>query len=277
MLLWRTRRPQPHLPEHTRAMSTQSADQRDVPSEASGLRWRRALGLQFLGPVQGSGLRDPSFLVRRIDDQVVQLSELLHLVVVHAEPPRTSAEVADAVSAAYGRTLTAEGVEHLVATRLAAARTGRGDRGRGAPSSDPGPSAAGAHPQGHAAPSAMDASRRRAARAAVVAADHPDGTRRDGHRRHRPDRRRGLLARGERGVRHADDGARDLRPAGRLGRHPRAGPRLCLPLRRRRARGDRGRCLPRVSRVLHRRHRLLPPRPRRAASAPTSAGSTSTS
>jgi putative peptide zinc metalloprotease protein len=49
---------------------------------------------------------------------VVQLSELLHLVVLHAEPPATSQEVADAVSAAYGRTLTVEGVEHLVATRL---------------------------------------------------------------------------------------------------------------------------------------------------------------
>ena len=108
-----------HLPEHTRATERLRAQTtRDVPSPATGPRWRRALGLQFLGPVQGSGLRDPSFLVRRIDDQVVQLSELLHLVVVHAEPPRTSAEVADAVSAAYGRTLTAEGVEHLVATRL---------------------------------------------------------------------------------------------------------------------------------------------------------------
>ncbi|RYB89448.1 hypothetical protein EUA06_15870 [Nocardioides glacieisoli] len=99
-------------------MSTQSAHQRDVALPTTGSRWRRALGVRLLGPVQGSGLRDPSFLVRRIDDQVVQLSELLHLVVVHADPPRTSAQIADAVSAAYGRTLTAEGVEHLIATRL---------------------------------------------------------------------------------------------------------------------------------------------------------------
>ncbi|MCW2736978.1 MinD/ParA family protein [Nocardioides sp.] len=98
--------------------NTQTAHHTHVPSGATGPRWRRALGLQFLGPVQGSGLRDPSYLVRRIDDQVVQLSELLHLVVVHADPPRSSAEVADAVSAAYGRTLTVEGVEHLIATRL---------------------------------------------------------------------------------------------------------------------------------------------------------------
>lgn len=97
---------------------TQTAHQKDVTSGATGPRWRRAVGVQFLGPVQGSGLRDPAYLVRRIDDQVVQLSELLHLVVVHADPPRPSEEVADAVSAAYGRTLTAEGVEHLITTRL---------------------------------------------------------------------------------------------------------------------------------------------------------------
>ena len=98
--------------------NTQTAHQNAVPSGATGPRWRRALGLQFLGPVQGSGLRDPAYLVRRIDDQVVQLSELLHLVVVHADPPRSSAEVADAVSTAYGRTLTVEGAEHLITTRL---------------------------------------------------------------------------------------------------------------------------------------------------------------
>ena len=85
---------------------------------ATERRWRRALGLQLLGPVQGSGLRDMAFLVRRSDDQVVQLSELLHLVVVHVAPPRPAAEVAADVSAAYGRTLTAEGLEHLVTTQL---------------------------------------------------------------------------------------------------------------------------------------------------------------
>ena len=97
---------------------TRTARPEGVPPAAPALRWRRALGLQLLGPIQGSGLRDPAFLVRRVDDQVVQLSELLHLVVVHAVPPRTSQEVAEAVTAAYGRTLTVEGVEHLIATRL---------------------------------------------------------------------------------------------------------------------------------------------------------------
>jgi len=99
-------------------MNPTTADHLAEPRPATEQRWRRAMDLQFLGPVQGSGLRDVAFLVRRSDDQMVQLSELLHLVVVHVEPPRPAVEVAADVSAAYGRTLTAEGLEHLVTTRL---------------------------------------------------------------------------------------------------------------------------------------------------------------
>ena len=71
--------------------------------------WSVTPGVHLLGPVQGSGLRDVAFLVRRSDDQMVQLSELLYLVLVHLDGDRTSAEVAEDVSAAYGRTLTARG------------------------------------------------------------------------------------------------------------------------------------------------------------------------
>jgi putative peptide zinc metalloprotease protein len=56
--------------------------------------------------------------VRRRDDQVVQLSELLHLVLIELDQERSPGEVAAAVSAAYGRTLTEEGLAHLVTTRL---------------------------------------------------------------------------------------------------------------------------------------------------------------
>jgi putative peptide zinc metalloprotease protein len=100
-------------------MDLTTADhRRTAPPPATGQRWRQARGLQFLGPVQGSGLRDPAFLVRRVDDQVVQLSELLHLVVRAVEPPRSAEQVADDVSRAYGRTLTTDGLAHLVTTRL---------------------------------------------------------------------------------------------------------------------------------------------------------------
>ena len=76
MLLWHARRPPLQLPEHTRAMNPLTADTRATPSRADEPRWRQAAGLQLLGEVQGSGMRDPAYLVRRADDQVVQLSEL---------------------------------------------------------------------------------------------------------------------------------------------------------------------------------------------------------
>lgn len=100
-------------------MDLTTADhRRTAPPPATGQRWRQARGLQFLGPVQGSGLKDPAFLVRRVDDQVVQLSELLHLVVRAVEPPRPAEQVADDVSRAYGRNLTVDGLAHLVTSRL---------------------------------------------------------------------------------------------------------------------------------------------------------------
>lgn len=99
-------------------MNLTADHQMTAPPPATGQRWRQARGLEFLGPVQGSGLRDPAFLVRRVDDQVVQLSELLHLVVRAVEPPRPAEQVAEDVSAAYGQTLTVGGLAHLVTTRL---------------------------------------------------------------------------------------------------------------------------------------------------------------
>jgi putative peptide zinc metalloprotease protein len=76
-------------------------------------RWRRVEGLDVLGQAQGSGLREPSYLVKRADGQVVQLSELLHVVVREVSADRDAARVAEAVSAAYGRTLTVEGLTRL--------------------------------------------------------------------------------------------------------------------------------------------------------------------
>jgi putative peptide zinc metalloprotease protein len=90
----------------------------DLTVFAAPLTWGRAGGLQLLGPVQDSGLRETTFLVRRQDGQVVQLSELLYKVLDQLAPARSPAEVASAVSVAFGRQLTAEGLEHLMRTRL---------------------------------------------------------------------------------------------------------------------------------------------------------------
>ena len=81
-------------------------------------RWRVADGLDQLGPVQGSGLRESTHLVRRRDGQVVQLSQLLHLVLSHVRADRLPEHIAQSVSDDYGRTLDVDGLEHLLSTRL---------------------------------------------------------------------------------------------------------------------------------------------------------------
>jgi putative peptide zinc metalloprotease protein len=92
------------------------ADQADRPLINDS--WRVPPGLQLLGPAQGSGIREPTYLLRRRDGQVVQVSELLHLVVAAVAPGRTPEQIAEVVSGAYGRTLTSDGLAHLVRARL---------------------------------------------------------------------------------------------------------------------------------------------------------------
>jgi putative peptide zinc metalloprotease protein len=94
-----------------------------VGPEQDGAAWALAAGVDLLGPVRGSGLRDQTFLARRVDGQVVQLSKLLNSVLLElaASPPgvRTNEEIAEAISAAYGRQLSSDGLLYLLAERLA--------------------------------------------------------------------------------------------------------------------------------------------------------------
>ena len=80
--------------------------------------WRLAPGVVAHGAVEGSGLREPSFLVERSDGQMLHVSALVHAVLVAAREARGSVALAAAVSSATGRWLTADGLEHLVRTRL---------------------------------------------------------------------------------------------------------------------------------------------------------------
>jgi putative peptide zinc metalloprotease protein len=82
-------------------------------------RWSPSPGVVFLGQVDGSGLKDSSYLLQRADGQVVQLSELLHAVMVSLSPEKSADEVAQEVSRAYGRELGVDGLLHLVDSRLA--------------------------------------------------------------------------------------------------------------------------------------------------------------
>src|SRR4051812_40319890 len=81
-------------------------------------RWCRTPGTRDLGEVQGSGLVDPSYLLRRGDGQVVQVSRLLYLVAKELSPDRPARQVATAVTAACGRELTLAGLHRLLTTKL---------------------------------------------------------------------------------------------------------------------------------------------------------------
>ncbi|MGY4544165.1 putative peptide zinc metalloprotease protein [Arthrobacter sp. UYNi723] len=90
-----------------------------VPEADFVPHWSPALGIVFLGPVEGSGLKERSYLVQRGDGQIVQLSELLYLVMASTSAEKSLEDTARDISDAYGRELGVSGLLHLIDTRLA--------------------------------------------------------------------------------------------------------------------------------------------------------------
>lgn len=86
--------------------------------EPPPLRWKRTPALELMGEAQNSGLRNATYLIKRGDGQIVQVSRLLDLVIREIEPERTAVELAVAISERYGRELSPTGLEHLVTNNL---------------------------------------------------------------------------------------------------------------------------------------------------------------
>jgi putative peptide zinc metalloprotease protein len=80
---------------------------------------RLAAGVELIGEYQGSGLTMATYLVRNPEGRVVQLSRLLYLVLSVVDGNRTRGDIAERVSAAFGRTVSAGNVEYLLANKLA--------------------------------------------------------------------------------------------------------------------------------------------------------------
>jgi putative peptide zinc metalloprotease protein len=78
-----------------------------------------APGVERIGEYQGSGLTEATYLARNPRGQVVQLSRLLYAVLDEIDGSRTTSEIADRASAAFGRTMSAGNVEYLLANKLA--------------------------------------------------------------------------------------------------------------------------------------------------------------
>ena len=79
---------------------------------------RIADGVELLGEFEDSGFENPPHLARRADGQVIQLTELLHLVADAADGERDEAALADVVSERFGRRVSADNIRFLVEKKL---------------------------------------------------------------------------------------------------------------------------------------------------------------
>ena len=75
-------------------------------------------GLELVGQFEGSGYKDPPYLARRSDGQVIQLSRLLYLVAEAADGRRSLHAIADRVGSRIGRRVSADNVRFLVERKL---------------------------------------------------------------------------------------------------------------------------------------------------------------
>jgi putative peptide zinc metalloprotease protein len=76
-------------------------------------------GVELLGEYQGSGLAEATYLVQKPGGQAIQVSRLLYLVLEEIDGVHTVSEVAERVSGAFGRTVSADNVGYLLASKLA--------------------------------------------------------------------------------------------------------------------------------------------------------------
>jgi putative peptide zinc metalloprotease protein len=75
-------------------------------------------GIELIGEYEGSGFKEPPYIARREDGQVVQMPKLLYLVAEEIDGRKRYDEIAERVSEKFQRGLDAEMVEMLVAEKL---------------------------------------------------------------------------------------------------------------------------------------------------------------
>jgi putative peptide zinc metalloprotease protein len=83
-----------------------------------GVAPRLAEGVELIGEYQGSGFREPRYILRRADRQVIQLPRLLYLLAANLDGQRDLAQLAGALSAEFGKAVRAEQVAYLIDNRL---------------------------------------------------------------------------------------------------------------------------------------------------------------
>ena len=100
--------------------ATPTAPRRSAPPEPRPAidRPQQAAELELLGRFEDSGFKDPPYLARRHDGQIVQLSRLLHLVADAANGRRDAEAIAARVGPRIGRRVSADNITFLVERKL---------------------------------------------------------------------------------------------------------------------------------------------------------------
>ncbi|MDP9440817.1 MAG: hypothetical protein M3P34_01260, partial [Actinomycetota bacterium] len=91
--------------------NTSVVDRDDAPP-------RLCQGIDVMGEYEGSGYKEPHFMARREDGQVIQLTELLFYVADNADGRQSYDEIAERVSESYGKKVSADNVRYLVQEKL---------------------------------------------------------------------------------------------------------------------------------------------------------------
>ncbi len=94
------------------------ADQAPVSEGPPTERPHLARGIDLIGKYEGSGFKEPPYIARRADGQVIQLAPLLYLIAELANGERTNEDIAAAVSEAIKRGVSADNVRQLTEERL---------------------------------------------------------------------------------------------------------------------------------------------------------------
>ena len=89
-----------------------------LTTQTHGTSPKLAAAVELLGRYEGSGFKEPPYLLRRGDGQLIQLPRLLYLVAEQADGTRRYESIADAVGEAIGRRVAPGDVEFLMDEKL---------------------------------------------------------------------------------------------------------------------------------------------------------------
>ena len=102
--------------ENARTVVLDTTDARGNAS-SSGVP-RLADGVELLGEYKGSGFKEPRYLVKRPDGQMVQLTRLLFLIAEELDGSKSLEDIATSVSSTYGKEVSADNVRQLIERSL---------------------------------------------------------------------------------------------------------------------------------------------------------------